>query len=51
MGCGCGGAKTVANVQKYTITGDPESKEYLTEHEALVAATTRGLTGKVVPVR
>lgn len=53
MGCGCGGGggqAAMAKVQKYTIQGDPEAKEYLTEREALTAADTRNLDGTVVPV-
>lgn len=54
MGCGCGGGGTAAamkGVQKYVIEDDPESKEYLTELEAITAAKTRNLDGRVVPSR
>jgi len=52
MGCGCGGGAKAAmkSVQRYSIQGDPEAREYLTEREALTAADTRNLDGKVVPV-
>lgn len=36
------------NVQKYTIQGDPEQREYLTELEALTARAARNLEGSVV---
>ena len=43
MGCGCsGGAKAaLKGVQKYEISDDPESREFLTEREALSAKSTR----------
>lgn len=52
MGCGCGGGAKAAmkSVQMYSIEGDPEAREYLTEREAMTAADTRNLDGKVVPV-
>lgn len=53
MGCGCGSSAKTAmkGVQKYTITDDPNSTEYLTEREALAAKSVQGLTGDVVPVQ
>jgi hypothetical protein len=53
MGCGCGGGTKAAmkGVQKYTIEGDPNGTEYLTEREALAAKSVQGLTGDVVPVQ
>lgn len=53
MGCGCGGGGAKAamkSVQMYTIEGDPEAREYLTEREAMTASDTRNLDGAVVPV-
>jgi hypothetical protein len=51
MGCGCSGGTAAAlkNVVKYSISDDPESKQYLTEREAINARTTRNLEGEVVP--
>lgn len=37
------------NVPKFTIEGDPERREYLTELEALTARASRNLEGQVVP--
>lgn len=53
MGCGCGGGAKAAlkGVQKYEIEGDPESREFLTEREALSAKSTLGLPGEVQPVQ
>ena len=53
MGCGCsGGAKAaLKGVQKYEITDDPQSREFLTEREALSAKSTLGLQGEVQPVK
>jgi hypothetical protein len=36
------------SVTKYAIEGDPESREYLTELEALTARAARNLDGQVV---
>jgi hypothetical protein len=38
-------------VQKYEIEGDPAGAQYITEREAMAAKTTRGLPGKVQPVK
>ena len=53
MGCGCGGGTKAAlkGVQKYEITDDPESRQFLTEREALSARSTLGLQGEVQPVQ
>lgn len=52
MGCGCSGGTKAAmkGVQKYQISDDPESREFLTEREALSAKSTLGLQGEVQPV-
>lgn len=53
MGCGCSGGTQAAlkGVQKYEIAGDPQSRAYLTEREALAAKTALELPGEVQPVQ